>query len=927
MNSLTSSIPFDLSLLSIVQTRLEQEQNRRNEKRCLEASLIEFVKASWPYIDSSPYQDSWAINALCEHLQAVTEGSILKLLINFPPRCGKPVAYDALVFCKAKGTIPLKEIEVGDFVWTHKGRFRRVLAVHKQGVLPVLKLKTRRGRTVEAAHDHPFLTPTGWVDIGDLKKEDVVGVVPVSEDCGTSSLSNEEARLLGYLVGDGHCGGTPNITSGDDIGAADIVLCIRSIGFEANEQKYQRRKDDTAYLRRVSIKCHTRWKGLTKKGSIGPVKKWLMQHNLLHKSSYTKRIPQSVMRGNNQIVANFIGAYWSCDGYVSTRGTKRDGTERDDILLGCASVNRALMEDIQVLLGRLGIQSTIRDKAVKLKTKKQGEIYYSHELSISTQDDCWRFASLIHMHHTKNAKLANARHRRFDFDRKIWGDTVEEVVPNGEKECICLTVEEDSSFTANGFAVHNTKVVSICYPAWVWARSQKSFWSGPGVRFLCGSYNHTLALTNSTLCRRLILTPWYQARWGKSVVLTTDQNSKYQFDTKEQGSRISTSVGGSLLGIGGDIILIDDPHNTEQVESDADRETATTWWSEIRSTRLNDPQKSAIVVVMQRLHNDDISGLIAQGDDYPDWTHLMLPMRHDVSRHCSTVLKYDAEGDPEIEWDDPRTEEGELLWPQRFGPKEVALLERELGPYMASGRLQQMPVPRGGAIIKREYWQLWPDDEKFPDFEFVLASADTAYTEKEENDPTALTILGIFKDKTDQPRVMLIWAWAKRLELHGAKVERNVGETEKEYEKRSSKSWGLVEWLAYSCRRFHVDLLLIEAKASGITVAQEMQRLHGYEKWMTKTVTPVGDKVSRAHSVEPIFAQGIVFAPDQEYAEKVIQNCEIFPKGKHDDLTDAITQGLQYLRLQGLIAHSHEVAADLAEQMRFKPQQKPLYEV
>src|SRR6202000_2016112 len=106
-----------------------------------------------------------------------------------------------------------------------------------------------------------------------------------------------------------------------------------------------------------------------------------------------------------------------------------------------------------------------------------------------------------------------------------------------------------------------------------------------------------------------IQSPWYQERWSQSFGLRDDQNTKTQFDNDQGGSRIATSVGGTLLGIGGDIIVIDDPPNTEGVESDAERETAHTWWKEIRATRLNDPKRSALVVVMQRLHDEDISGI------------------------------------------------------------------------------------------------------------------------------------------------------------------------------------------------------------------------------------------------------------------------------------------------------------------------------
>ena len=134
-----------------------------------------------------------------------------------------------------------------------------------------------------------------------------------------------------------------------------------------------------------------------------------------------------------------------------------------------------------------------------------------------------------------------------------------------------------------------TNVASVCWPAWTWAQNETSLLKGPSVKFLCGSYSHELSLQNSNLTRRLILSPWYQARWGNRFGFQADQNTKHRFDTDKGGSRIANSVTGSLLGIGGDIILIDDPHNTQDVESEAERETVLTWW---RENSLHPPKQS-----------------------------------------------------------------------------------------------------------------------------------------------------------------------------------------------------------------------------------------------------------------------------------------------------------------------------------------------
>jgi predicted phage terminase large subunit-like protein len=173
---------------------------------------------------------------------------------------------------------------------------------------------------------------------------------------------------------------------------------------------------------------------------------------------------------------------------------------------------------------------------------------------------------------------------------------------------------------------------------------------------------------------------------------------------------------------------------------------------------------------------------------------------------------------------------------------------------------------------------------------------------------------------------MLIWAWMKHLEMHGQVPDKLPGETKAQYDKRCMPFWGLVEWVAYSCRRFRVDKLLIEAKATGITCAQELRRLYKDEDWAIELPSPTKDKVARAHTAEPSFAAGLIWAPDTEWAEKVIAQAETFPKSKYKDLVDSSTQAVTWMRKHGLIAFNHEVAAEIREQLMHRPKEKPLYE-
>ena len=514
-----------------------------------------------------------------------------------------------------------------------------------------------------------------------------------------------------------------------------------------------------------------------------------------------------------------------------------------------------------------------------------------------------------------------------EFVKQAWASMeTNPFMDNWHIEVCCLELEKISR-GENRFLLVNlpprcgkTDLISICWPLWTWIQPEKTFVSGNGVRFLCASYGDKLTLENADKMRDLANSAWFQSNWGDRVKMRQDKSLKSAYGIESGGMRYSTSIGGTLLGLGGDIIILDDPHNTESVESDKERPASLRGWSELSSTRLNDPRQTAIVVVMQRLHESDVSGTILSGKDSDKWTHAMFPMRHDVDRHCDL---------------DPRTEPGELMWPARFGDKEVSMMERELGPYLSSGRLGQSPTPEGGGIIKRDYWKLWPPEgeilvsskTEFPVMDYVIASVDTAYTEDEENDPNALAILGVWQYR-GLPKVMLMHCWAKHLEFRGGVLAKDPDESVEAYKVRRKLGWGMLEWTAYECHRFKVDKLLIEGRATGLTLYQEMRKVYSNERWATQVIQPKGSKMSRVVSVQNLFAEGMIYAPDRTWAEDAISEFENFPKGAHDDRVDAVTHGIDFLRQSGWALRRQDVMMGEKERDAYKSARPaPLYDV
>ncbi len=457
---------------------------------------------------------------------------------------------------------------------------------------------------------------------------------------------------------------------------------------------------------------------------------------------------------------------------------------------------------------------------------------------------------------------------------------------------------------------------SVALTGWVWAQQRISHTSGPGVSFLYASFREDLSRRDSVACRRVIESQWYQDRWGDRFQLSDDQNTKSRFNNDKGGYRLITSIESKgATGDGANIICLDDCNSAKEVESELVIASTLEWFDGTLGTRLNNQKLGAVIQIQQRLGENDLTGHILSKTK-GEWTHLCLPMEYEPERSFFTT----------IGWRDPRTEPGELLWPERFGPPEVTSLKTWMGDWRAAGQLQQRPEPRGGGVIKREWWQLW-DSEVYPPMDFILGTLDTAYTLEQMNDPSGMIVWGVFsgdtvatanrimdtdgrvmyKDRSfseETPKVMLAHAWTDRYEFHE-----------------------LIKKTAQTCIALKVDLLLIENKAAGISVAQELRRLYSNEKFSVQLFDPKSqDKFARLVSVQHLFQEGLIYAPDRAWADAVMTQVGQFPRGKHDEYVDLTSMGLRYLRDRGLIARAPERQAEL-EALKVYPggRDAPLY--
>jgi predicted phage terminase large subunit-like protein len=225
-------------------------------------------------------------------------------------------------------------------------------------------------------------------------------------------------------------------------------------------------------------------------------------------------------------------------------------------------------------------------------------------------------------------------------------------------------------------------LTSVFWPAWEWGPKGL-----PHIRMIGASHEQGLAVRDTRKMRNLISSQWFQERWP--IAMTSDQNQKTFYENSSTGWRQACAVA-SMTGKRGDRVVWDDPHSVEAALSIAHRETALRVFQETLPTRLNNPDSSAIVIVMQRLHESDVSGFILE-DDY-GYDHLCLPMEFEPERRCTTSLGFT----------DPRTEDGELLFPERFSRTTVDRDKKVMGSMAVAGQFQQRPAPRGGGFFEWE---------------------------------------------------------------------------------------------------------------------------------------------------------------------------------------------------------------------------------
>jgi predicted phage terminase large subunit-like protein len=427
-----------------------------------------------------------------------------------------------------------------------------------------------------------------------------------------------------------------------------------------------------------------------------------------------------------------------------------------------------------------------------------------------------------------------------------------------------------------------SRVVSVYWPAWVWLKA-------PEWKSIFLSANPRVALRDSVLCRDVLESEWYRQGFRPEWELAADQNSKSLFKNTLGGFRMATGFSSRITGSRADALVVDDPHDASEAASKVARESVVERWRSAVSNRVNSLEDSVRVCIMQRLHEEDLSGaMLADGG----WEHLCIPQEWEAPRACKCPTC--SSGVTAYGWSDPRTEPGELLQPERFTRRVLDAERKRLGSYGYAGQHQQRPAPDDGGMFPRRWWR-WhalggvrpvtaggaqvsrpkgctdlPPVPTPVKWDAVIISLDANFKEGEDSDPACAVVVG----KVGAARYVLHLA-----KCHGLPATlRMMRELVKAYPAARAR--------------------LVEARANGDAVVSMLRK----EVSGLIPVEPEGGKDSRAAAFQPSVEAGDWHLPDgAEWVQDYVEEFSTFPAGAHDDAVDATSQAAAYLDTPSII--------------------------
>lgn len=884
----------ELDLSGVIDPKAEAKAKARS-------SLLDFICYTMPR-----YEVNWHHRLFCDAIERLIFGDLDRLMILTPPRHGKCLAEGSRVLMGDGQLIPIENLHHSNTVISLSGDYNScksaIVGVASNGVKPVLKITLQSGKSLICTENHPLLTVDGWRLAGELSIGVSVAALRKSPIPDGKPLPYGFAALMGYLVGDGSFGtGEPRITTNQP----SVVEHLREIA-AANEWQLTTIAKYSYYIRNIQ-------RG--KRGGFSAKEK--LRGYMKPSKSIDKRVPDCIFQANESDLCAFLAAYFNCDATVN--GCREGVAEY-------YSVSEGLLRDVQHLLTRLGIYSTLRVKNGRYK----GERHISYRLIISGSDMVL-FAAKIPVIGDRGCKLrdlakANDNKRHFpEYDSipvgwkqhmkqtvywhrhnsKIRADkeytrgTARHIVlaiaaaegknpelmklcspdviwerivaiePMGDRPTYDLEVAETHNFVCDGIVVHNSQVCSRHLPAYVLGRN-------PDAQIIATSYAADLATRMNRDVQRIIDTPIYREVFPKTTMnsknVSADARGSYLRNSEifeiigHRGSYRGAGVGQGITGMGYWLGIVDDPvKNRAEAESRTVRDGIWDWYTSTFRTRAEKGAK--ILIVLTPWHPDDLHGrLLKQAAENPQadqWEVLRLPaIAPDRQLHAL----------------DPR-QPGEALWPGKYDLAELNRIKFSIGDYDWGSLYQCNPTIEGGNIFKTAEW------------------FDRRWFKATTYGKIVISVCSRFRDTASSSYLTIqVWAKAGDREFHLLDQMRDrlnyldfkvaIGEIVAKWETQGQL----------------ISEMLIETRMNGSSIIDDL--IQSVPVLVTPTNFKGDSDGVRGQSVAGLCQEGCVVLPsnsDAPWVDGLLSELADFPSGETVDRSNAFNQALIYLALRNVL--------------------------
>ena len=402
---------------------------------------------------------------------------------------------------------------------------------------------------------------------------------------------------------------------------------------------------------------------------------------------------------------------------------------------------------------------------------------------------------------------------------------------------------------------------SYLLPAWMVGRN-------PKLKIIQSTNTTELSVRFGRKAKALIDSPEYQKVFNTK--LREDSQAAGKWETAQGGEYYAAGVGSAITGRGADLLIIDDPHSEQDAMNSQALERTYEWYTSGPRQRLQ--PGGSIIVIMTRWNEKDLTGRL-------------LNAQKEVKADQWEIVEFPA-----------ILPSGKPVWPEYWDVKDLESVKASIPLSKWNAQYMQNPTSEEGALIKREWWRAWEEDE-LPPLQHVIQSYDTAFMKKQTADYSAITTWGVFRpDEDSPPNLILIDSLKGRYEFP-------------ELRRIALEQYGY----------WNPETVIIESKASGLPLTYELRKM-GIPV-INFTPSKGNDKHTRVNAVSPMFESGLIWAPkEMEFAQEVIEECAAFPYGDHDDLVDSMTQALMRFRQGGLINHPEDYIDEPVE-----PKQRTYY--